>query len=104
MEPVDWSTCTCSTIMTSKHKIWEFIIDDLAQDTSIQTRDGFQDPSARITFGLVEAMDILCRNNEEDPPRSYWLTGSLHMALLLFLTGSLVELSFNIFTLEEVDG
>lgn len=97
MEPVDWSTCTRSTVMTSKHKIWGFILDDLAQDTSIQTRDGFKDPSACITLGLVEAMDILCRNNEEDPPRSYWLTGSLHMALLLFLTGVLIELSLNIF-------
>lgn len=53
---------------------------------------------------LVEAMDTLCRHVDEDPPRSYWLTRLLHLALLLLITSVLLELSFDIYTLKEVDG
>lgn len=56
-----------------------------------------------IATDLLEAMDTLCRHVDEDPPRSYWLTRLLHLALLLLVTSVLLELSFDIYTLKEVD-
>lgn len=52
-------------------------------------------------------MDTLCRHVDEDPERSYWFTRFLHLAPLLMhglLPGVLLELSFDIYTLKEVDG
>lgn len=63
----------------------------------------FKEPSACITFDLVEAVDTLCRH--VDPPRNHWLTRSLHLALLLILlTAVLFDLSFDIYTPKEVNG
>lgn len=65
----------------------------------------FKEPSACITFDLVEAVDSLCRHVDEDPPRNHWLTRSLHLALLLILlTAVLFDLSFDIYTPKEVNG
>lgn len=104
MEPMACSTSTLSMVVMSRHKRLRFILDGLALNASIQTRDVFKDPSACITFDLVEAMDTLCRDVDEDPPRRQWLTRSLHLALLLLLTAVLFDLSFDIYTPKEVDG
>lgn len=39
-----------------------------------------------IATDLVEAMDTLWRHVDEDPPRSYWLTRLLHLALFLLVS------------------